>query len=115
MEFCITETAVPCGLDARLRGTTSQSLRDSHSPSGTNVPPPPVGGVFPSRGAFGEEVGLCDMPKPLLLGEVAMRSIDGEVGQSDRCPRSQGPAVYATNTLRGQRKLARYAKQGLSL
>ena len=39
-----------------------------------------------------------------------MRSIDGEVGQSDRCPRPQGPAVYATNTLRGQCKLARYAK-----
>ena len=39
-----------------------------------------------------------------------MRSIDGEVGQSDRCPRPQGPAVYATNTLRGHCKLARYAK-----
>ena len=27
-----------------------------------------------------------------------MRSIDGEVGQSDRCPRPQGPASYATDS-----------------
>ena len=39
-----------------------------------------------------------------------MRSIDGEVVQSDRCPRLQGPAAYATDSLRGQPKLARYAK-----
>ena len=31
---------------------------DSRSPSGTNVPPPPTGGVFPSRGAFGKEISL---------------------------------------------------------
>ena len=35
----------------------------------------------PCRGASGEEVKLYDMPRPLLLGEVAMRSIDGEVVQ----------------------------------
>ena len=33
----------------------------------------------PSRGASGEEIGLSTMPKPLLLGEVARRSRDGEV------------------------------------
>jgi len=33
----------------------------------------------PSRGASGEEIKVYEMPRPLLLGEVAMRSIDGEV------------------------------------
>ena len=33
----------------------------------------------PSRGAYGEEIKVYEMPRPLLLGEVAMRSIDGEV------------------------------------
>ena len=45
----------------------------------------------PSRGAFGKEVssqrngelaGLSATPEPPLLGEVALRSNDGEVGQS---------------------------------
>ena len=31
---------------------------DSRSPSGTTVPSPPAGGVFPSRGAFGKEISL---------------------------------------------------------
>ena len=39
-----------------------------------------------------------------------MRSIDGEVVQSDCCPRLQSPAAYTTDSPRGQRKLARYAK-----
>ena len=34
--------------------SVSHSL-DSHSPFGTFVPPPPTGGVFPSRGALGKE------------------------------------------------------------
>ena len=38
--------------DANL--SVSHSL-DSHSPFGTFVPPPPTGGVFPSRGALGKE------------------------------------------------------------
>ena len=33
----------------------------------------------PSRRASGEERKLCVMPRPRLSGEVAMRSIDGEV------------------------------------
>ena len=33
----------------------------------------------PCRGASGEEVGLSGMPRPLLQGEVALRSNDGEV------------------------------------
>ena len=35
----------------------------------------------PSRGASGEEEELPAMPRPPLLGEVALRSNDGEVGQ----------------------------------
>ena len=89
----ILASAGPCGLGQRSLCPTSQSLRDSHSPSGTNVPPPPAGGVFPSRGASGEEVGLYDMPRPLLQGEVAMRSIDGEVVPRSRASRPQGTAV----------------------
>ena len=34
----------------------SVCFADSRSPSGTNVPSPPAGGVFPSRGAFGKEM-----------------------------------------------------------
>ena len=33
----------------------------------------------PCREASGEEVGLSGMPRPLLQGEVALRSNDGEV------------------------------------
>ena len=49
------------------------------------------GDSSPSRGALGKEVslqrkgelaGLSAMPKPPLLGEVALRSNDGEVVQS---------------------------------
>ena len=36
---------------------------DSHSPSGTNVPPPPTGGVFPNRGAFGKQGKLSSTAK----------------------------------------------------
>ena len=37
--------------------SVSHSL-DSRSPFGTCVPPPPAGGVFPSRGALGKEVSF---------------------------------------------------------
>ena len=64
--------------DARLRGWTKDAFRVSGerrccsvqplrhlrsrsmplSPFGTCVPPPPAGGVFPSRGALGKEVSF---------------------------------------------------------
>ena len=61
--------------------SVSHSL-DSRSPFGTCVPPPPAGGVFPTRGALGKESLFLikriefagkrtGLPKPLLTGEVA--------------------------------------------
>ena len=62
---------------------------DSRSPSGTFVPPPPAGGVFPARGAIDKEISFrsntrcCDKTSPPqslpLSGEVARRRRDGEV------------------------------------
>ena len=40
---------------------------DSRSPFGTFVPPPPAGGVFPGRGAFGKEMELNRLPRPPLI------------------------------------------------
>ena len=41
----------------RYNLSVSHSL-DSRSPFGTCVPPPPAGGVFPTRGALGKEVSF---------------------------------------------------------
>ena len=95
-----------CG--SRSVGAESRPL----SQNLTVLPAPPKGGAYcgsrsgpsfvqplrlallassPSRGAFGKEVssqrngelaGLSATPEPPLLGEVALRSNDGEVGQS---------------------------------
>ena len=54
----------------------SVACGDSCSPSGTSVPPPPAGGVFPKVGAK----NVAAKPLPLTLGEVALRSNDGEGG-----------------------------------
>ena len=53
-------------------------------------------GVFPSRGASGEEVKLCELPRPLLQGEVASRRDDGEVGQHEAFRQEKTPHSKAT-------------------
>ena len=58
-----TGTPVAFAHGQALLRPTSQALRASS----------------PCRGASGEEVGLSGMPRPLLQGEVALRSNDGEV------------------------------------
>ena len=71
---------------------------DSRSPFGTFVPPPPAGGVFPTRGALGKEVSfsmklICVCWKtsrnakasPARRGGIERSEDDGEVVQSSTC------------------------------
>ena len=69
-----------CGSQRLLRCRLHPAGR---CPNSSSLFPPlaAVVAVAPCRGASGEEVKLYGMPKPLLQGEVALRSNDGEVGQ----------------------------------
>ena len=76
---------------AGLRHPASAALRlrlAGRCPNNDSLFPPlaVVVVVAPSRGASGEEIKLSAMPKPPLLGEVARRRRDGEVGQRRAYP-----------------------------
>ena len=52
----------------------SQALRASRSPSGTNVPPPPAGGVFPKVGAIGSRMKSDGTELRRTYGKFVIRS-----------------------------------------
>ena len=97
-EVVQSSTCVLRSLERRPLFNLSDACGDSRSPFGTCVPPPPAGGVFPTRRALGKEVSFSMKPicvcrktsrnakaSPTRGGGIERSEDDGEVVQSSTC------------------------------